>query len=126
MNTQFAASAYTKVQNQSSANAASPHKLVLMLFDGALERITQAKGAMQYGNIELKGSRISSAISVISGLRESLNLEEGGDVAANLDALYVYIQDIVFKAHTKDDQSLLDEASSLLGELRDAWFQIGN
>lgn len=125
MNTQFAAAAYAKVKNHASIEVASPHKLVLMLFDGALERITQAKGAMQYGNIEQKGQRISSAISVISGLRESLNKPQGGDIAENLDALYVYIQDIVFKSHVNNDVELLDEASHLLGELRDAWVQIG-
>lgn len=125
MNTQFVANAYTNVQNQASASAASPHKLILMLFDGALERIAQAKGAMQYRNISLKGDRISSAIAVVGGLRESLDLEQGGDIAHNLDALYIYIQKIMRNAHSKDDSSLLDEAAKLLNELRDAWFQIG-
>ena len=125
MNTQFAASAYAKVKNHSSIEVASPHKLVLMLFDGALGRIAQGKGAMQYGNVEQKGSRISSAISVVSGLRESLDKTQGGDIAENLDALYVYIQDIIFKAHVKNDLALLDEAAHLLGELRSAWVQIG-
>lgn len=125
MNTRFAASAYAKVQNHSSIEVASPHKLVLMLFDGALERIVQAKGAMQYGNIEQKGKRINSAISVVSGLRESLDSSKGGDIADNLDGLYVYIQDILFKSHVKNDIELLDEAAHLLSELRGAWAQIG-
>ncbi|SMF36337.1 flagellar protein FliS [Alteromonadaceae bacterium Bs31] len=124
MNAQFAVDSYTKVHRQANAGVASPHKLIDMLYEGALERISQAKGAIQYDNIELRGHKINSAIAIIGGLRTSLNPEQGGDIAENLDALYVYLQTILAKAHRTVDVELLDEASKLLGDMRDTWNQI--
>ena len=126
MNTYSAAASYNKVRNGAGVESASPHKLIEMLFDGALERIAQAKGAIEYKEIELKGSRINSAISIIGGLRESLNHEEGGDISANLDSLYVYTQNILSKAHFNNDLQLLDEAATILADLRSAWVQIAD
>lgn len=125
MNSQFAVASYAQVHRSSGVESASPHKLIDMLFEGALERIIQAKGAMEYGNVEVKGAKINSAIAIVGGLRESLDSDQGGDIADNLDALYVYIQNIMMKAHLTNDASLLDEAGSLLGELKSAWRQIG-
>lgn len=125
MNNQAALKSYTNVHNHGSVEVASPHKLVDMLFEGALERITQAKGAMQFGNVELKGHKINRAVAIVGGLRESLNTAEGGDIAANLDALYVYIQNLLYSAHAKNDIAQLDEATKLLLDLRSAWNQIG-
>ncbi len=125
MNSQVALKSYTNVHNRGSVEEASPHKLVDMLFEGALQRIAQAKGAMQFGNIEVRGEKINSAVSIVGGLRESLNTDEGGEIAGNLDALYVYIQNILYSAHAKNDAAKLDEATSLLLELRSAWTQIG-
>ena len=125
MNTQTALKSYAKVQYRANVEVASPHRLIDMLYEGAIERITQAKGALQFGNIALKGQKINSAISIVGGLREALNTDEGGDLAYNLDNLYVYIQSILAKAHMKNDASLLDEAATLLGDLRSAWKQIG-
>ncbi len=125
MNYQSAAASYNVVKNQSGVESASPHRLIDMLFDGLLERITQAKGAMQFKNVELKGSRINSAISIVNGLRENLNLDNGGELAENLDALYIYIQGILSKAHQDDNESLLDEAAMLVNNIHSAWKQIG-
>lgn len=90
-----------------------------------MERIAQAKGAMEYGNIEMKGAKINSAISIVGGLRESLNVDEGGELAMNLDNLYLYIQSLLSTAHSRNDAAKLDEAITLLGDLRSAWKQIG-
>ncbi|WP_188151681.1 flagellar export chaperone FliS [Teredinibacter waterburyi] len=125
MNAQFAVDSYAKVHNTASANVASPHKLIDMLYQGAIERVVQAKGAIEYGNIELRGKKINSAISIIGGLRMSLDSEKGGDIAENLDALYVYIQGVLARAHIKADLSLLDESLKLLTDMRDTWKQIG-
>jgi flagellar protein FliS len=125
VNTQAALSSYTNVRNRGAAEEASPHKLVDMLFEGALQRIVEAKGAMQFGNVELKGKKINRAVSIVGGLRESLNTDQGGEIAQNLDALYVYIQNILYSAHAKNDAAKLDEATTLLLELRGAWRQIG-
>lgn len=125
MNNQAALKSYAKVQYRSDVEIASPHRLIDMLYQGAIERIVQAKGAMQYGNIELKGKKINSAISIVGGLRESLNTDVGGELAHNLDNLYVYIQQILAAAHAKNDETKLEEAATLLGDLQNAWKQIG-
>lgn len=125
VNTQTALKSYAKVQYRANVEVASPHRLIDMLYEGAIERIAQAKGAMQFGNIEMKGQKINSAVSIVGGLRESLNTDDGGDLAYNLDNLYIYIQSILAKAHAKNDMTLLDEAATLLGDLRSAWKQIG-
>ena len=124
MNYQSAMASYDNVRKQASAESASPHKLIEMLYDGALERIAQAKGAIEYKQTELKGKRINAAIGVIGGLRESLDRDKGGEISANLDALYVYIQGLLVKAHMENDLAKLDEAGVLLGDLRSAWVQI--
>ena len=82
---------YSQVAVQSDAHFASPHRLIQMLMDGALQRIAAAKGDMQRGNIAQKGTHISWAISIIEGLRASLNMEAGGEIARNLDNLYEYM-----------------------------------
>lgn len=125
MNYQSAAASYHVVKNQSGVQSASPHRLIEMLFDGLVERITQAKGAMQYKNVELKGVKINNAIAIISGLRESLNLDDGGDLALNLDDLYVYLQGLLAKAHIENNPLLLDEAHQLVGNIHSAWREIG-
>lgn len=125
MTNQSAAASYQSVKTHASAEAASPHKLIEMLFDGALERIAQAKGAMEYGQIEMRNNKINSAISVVGGLRESLDHDNGGEIAANLDGLYVYVQNTLSRANYNNDPAKLEEAAALLGEIRSAWVQIG-
>ena len=125
MNTQAALKSYAKVHYRANVEIASPHRLIDMLYEGAIERIVQAKGAMEFGNIELKGNKINSAVSIVGGLRESLNTDAGGDLAINLDNLYVYVQGLLSAAHMKNDASKLDEAMVLLADLRSAWKQIG-
>lgn len=125
VNNQVAMNSYAKVHTHASVESASPHKLIDMLYEGALERISQARGAMQYKQTEAKGKRINQAIRIVGGLRENLNIDQGGDIAQNLDSLYVYIQGLLTKAHFQNDISKLEEATTLLLDLRDAWKQIG-
>lgn len=125
VNTQAALKSYAKVHYRSNVEVASPHRLIDMLYEGAIERLVQAKGAMEFRNIELKGNKLNSAISIIGGLRESLNTDEGGELAMNLDNLYIYIQKLLTAGHVKNDPAKLDEAITLLQDLRGAWRQIG-
>jgi len=125
VNNQAAIKSYAKVQYRSNVEVASPHKLIDMLYDGAIERLTQAKGAMEHGDIELKGKKINSAVSIVGGLRESLDDQQGGDLAMNLDGLYVYIQGLLAAAHMKNDKEKLEEAINLLTDLGNTWKQIG-
>jgi len=126
VNSQFAVDSYAKVHRQANVEVANPHKLIDMLYEGALERISQARGAIQYGNIELRGKKINSAIEIVNGLRTCLDREQGGEIAENLDGLYVYIQSILAAAHRKSDVALLEEASKLLSHMRATWLKIGS
>ena len=126
MNSRVALNSYTQVRRDANVETASPHRLVDMLYEGAIERIVQAKGAIEFKQIELRGKKINSAISIVSGLRANLNFDSGDEIAVNLDSLYEYIQSILIQAHQNADEKLLDEAATLLGELRSAWLQIAN
>lgn len=116
-----AAQNYSSVKVQSSVTDASPHRLVQMLFEGALERIAQAKGAMARNEIARKGELLNKAINIVGGLSGSLNDSEGGELAANLDALYDYIMRRLVQANAENDPSILDECGRLLGELKSSW-----
>lgn len=124
MNPQSALKSYAKVHYRSNVEVASPHRLIDMLYEGAIERIVQAKGAMEFGNIEAKGNKLNSAISIVGGLRESLNADEGGELAMNLDNLYIYIQSLLSEGHIKNNPAKLDEAVTLLSDLRATWNKI--
>ena len=115
---------YKQVGTRVGADAADPHQLVVMLFDGALERIAVAKGAMDRNNIELKGQKIGRAIAIIDGLRASLNKDKGGDIAANLDNLYDYMQRRLLEANIENNVSYLDEVSGLIQDVKSAWVSI--
>lgn len=119
--------AYSQVGLETGVVAASPHKLIVMLFDGALQALRNAREHMQAGDIAAKGKSVSHASSIItSGLRASLDLENGGEIAANLDALYDYMVRRLTHAHLHNDVAALDEVARLLGELREAWNAIGD
>lgn len=118
--------AYAKVGLETGVSAASPHKLIVMLYDGALAAIATAGVQMGAGNIQEKGKAISKAIQIIdNGLRASLDKEVGGEIAANLDALYEYMSNRLLHANLHNDQQALDEVRGLLADLRDTWNQIG-
>lgn len=117
-----AAQAYAKVGLETGVISASPHKLIAMLFDGALLAIVKAEKHMRAGEIAEKGQAISHAMNIINqGLRASLKLKEGGELAANLNALYLYMGERLAEAHLKNDPALLQEVYRLLVDLKSAW-----
>ena len=124
MNTTYArnfANKYNKMAVQTGVDSGSPHRLVQMLFEGALEKIAVAKGHLKRGAIPEKGRHISWAISIIEGLRASLDMERGGEIAGNLNDLYDYMKRRLLEANLASDPALLDEVASLLREIKDAW-----
>jgi flagellar protein FliS len=121
-----ALNAYQQVSAEGGVMDASPHQLIQMLLDGAVSRIASAKGYMQNGNTAEKCTYISKAMGIVDGLRGSLNLEAGGEIAENLDNLYEYISRRLLEANTTNDESILDEVGSLLNEIRSAWVAIGD
>lgn len=117
--------AYAKIGVETGVMAANPHKLILMLFDGALLAIATANHAMQERNIATKGESISKAIDIVTnGLKASLDFNTGGDLAPRLAALYDYICDRLLHANLRNDKTALGEAARLLTELRSAWEEI--
>jgi flagellar protein FliS len=126
MNAYSAAQSYASVKVHSSVETASPHRLIQMLFEGALERIAQAKGAMLQNQIARKGELIGKATAIVGGLQGSLNDKEGGSLAANLDGLYDYIIRRLSQANFENNPDYLDECGRLLGEVKSAWDAIGN
>ncbi len=115
---------YQKVGNQSTAAFANPHRLIQMLMEGALEKISNAKGYMQQKNIQQKGEYIGWAISIIEGLRVSLDFEKGGEISENLNALYDYMERRLAEANAKNSIEMLEEVTSLLSEIKEGWDSI--
>ncbi|MBL4711603.1 MAG: flagellar export chaperone FliS [Gammaproteobacteria bacterium] len=113
--------AYTQVNKYSGVTDASPHRLVQMLLEGALEKIARVSGMLKRGDTTKKGETIGQVIAIIGGLRSSLNKEAGGDMAENLDRLYDYMERQLLQANIHSDVSILDEVSSLLREIKAGW-----
>ncbi|KSN46477.1 flagellar export chaperone FliS [Pseudomonas aeruginosa] len=112
---------YQQVSIEAQVSDANPHRLIQLLMQGGLERLAQARGAMEREQIPEKGILIGKAIGIIGGLREALDSERGGELAGNLDRLYEYIIARLVEANTSNDTSLLDEVSALLLEVKSGW-----
>lgn len=125
MNSYAAINHYTQVKVHSGVESASPHRLIQMLFEGALERIAQAKGAMLQRQYSRKGELLGKAINIVDGLRGSLNDSEGGDLAHNLDSLYDYVIRRLTQANHENQPEYLDECAGFLADLKSAWDAIG-
>ena len=118
--------AYAKIGLETSVISASPHKLIVMLYDGALVAIKSATSHMALGHIAEKGAAISKALDILNnGLRASLDKQAGGEIAENLDTLYVYMMERLLTASLTNEPAILEEVRTLLLDLRDAWMQIG-
>lgn len=119
------AAAYASVGVETSVPTADPHKLILLLFEGARTAVSTAKLHMTQGNIPEKGRLISNAIDIITnGLKASLDFDAGGDLSLKLGALYDYMAERLLWANLKNDTATLDEVIKLLNELHGAWAQI--
>jgi flagellar protein FliS len=105
--------------------AADPHRLVAMLFDGVIEAIAQARGAMRDGRVADKGRAISRAVRIVDeGLRASLDVRAGGTLAQDLGSLYAYICTRLTAANLKNDEKALDECAALIQPIAQAWAAI--
>lgn len=121
------ADAYAKVGIETGVISANPHKLILMLFDGALMAVSMAVHHMEQQQVAEKGQSISRAIDIISnGLEASLDMKSDGELAARLAALYDYMCMRLLHANLKNDRAALDEVAHLLGEIRSAWEEIAD
>lgn len=116
---------YNQVGTYASAAYADPHQLIMMLYDGAINRLAKAGFAHEHGSVPEVNKLIADVISIIEGLRECLDQKQGGDLAANLDDLYSYMVTRLLRAHRQDGvDKAFTEVTGLLQELREAWSSI--
>lgn len=113
--------AYQQINTQTSITDADPHRLIQLLYNGALERINMAKARMQAKDFEGKGKLISKAIEIIGGLRSFLDFEKGGELSVRLKGLYDYMERTLLEANAKNDLAKLDEVASLLHAVKEGW-----
>lgn len=118
---QQVANQYKSIELESRIENASPHELIELLLQGARSHIATAQGHIQRNQIKEKGEHIGKALSIVEGLKHSLNHNEGGQVAESLQKLYDYVQFILFKANLNNDEDLLAQANKLLSEVHLAW-----
>lgn len=110
---------------ESALKAASPVLIIVLLYDGAIDSLTLAKGKMQERKLGEKAQLVFKAISIIDELRSVLNHgKSGGELAGNLDGLYDYMRRRLAAANLKNDAEGLDEVVWLLGTLREAWMEL--
>ncbi|WP_298770802.1 flagellar export chaperone FliS [uncultured Shewanella sp.] len=112
---------YRKVSVESGISVASPHKIIQMLFAGALERLAQARCAIEQNDLAKKGEAIGKAISIVSGLNGSLNMEVEGEVANNLNALYDFMLQQMSAANMNNDVKAIDDVMEILKVIKEGW-----
>ena len=121
------AAAYSSVGVETGVTTADPHKLILMLFEGALLQIGTAVIALEKKDVPTKGMAISKAIEIIlNGLKVSLDYEAGGELAQRLGALYDYMTQRLLYANLHNSRPAMDEVTQLLTDLKSAWEAIGS
>jgi flagellar protein FliS len=114
--------AYASIGVETGVASASPHQLILMLYEGAISAVASAQAQLRLKDVAGKGQNISKAISIISdGLSAALEQNVGGDVARNLHDLYQYMAQRLLEANLKNDDSALEEVRQLLVQLKGAW-----
>ena len=122
-----AASAYKTLGVETAAMSASPHQLIVLLFDGARSALGRAQWAISQNDSAGKGQTLSKAIDIIElGLRAALDIERGGEIAERLDSLYDYMTRTLIRANIKSDTALIAHVDTLLDDIGSAWKQIGN
>lgn len=110
---------YKKVEIETN----DPIKLIIMLFEGAINFTKKAKLRMQENNMADKGILISKVLAIVSELQGSLNLEKGGEIAENMDRIYTYARDRLVEANQKNDAAMLEEVLGHFRVLKSAWEQ---
>lgn len=118
------AQAYANNYVETAVSEATPYKLVKLLYEAGLKNVAVIKVFVQRKDMEKKSEFVSKLIGVLYGLRGGLDMDAGGDVAANLYALYDYLIRITFQASAKNDLEKFDEVEALLRDLSDAWNQM--
>lgn len=121
------ANAYKRVSLEVGIDQANPHRLIDMLFDGLLTNVNAARGALARGDIAAKCQHIVTAVRILEeGLKGSLNMSEGGDLATNLEGVYDYCVFRLTMANLRNDDALMQEVSQIIAPIASGWKQIGS
>jgi len=124
MNAIAALAQYGQIKNDAQTTYASPHQLMLMLFDGAIEAMSFTIGAIQNEKFELRSKQNTRSITIINGMRECLDMETGGELANNLYSLYQYMTKELFRASFKNDVETIQNIQTMLKDIRGSWEKI--
>lgn len=106
--------------------SADPSQIIVLLYEGAIYRIGQAVQEMEKQNALAAGIAIYRALAIVGELRKSLNLEEGGEIARNLDRLYLHMHEELVKGHLAKQTQPLERVRTLLTELNSSWRQVAS
>ena len=123
-NPQEALKQYRRLGVESEVGNASPHRLIQLLFEGALARLAVAQGAIERKDTAVKGEMLGKAIGIVGGLRSSLDMD-AGDISERLDQLYEYINLKLLEASAQNDTAKVSEAIQLLKTVKSGWDEIG-
>ena len=124
MNAIAALAQYGQIKIDTQTTYASPHQLVLMLFDGAIEAMSMTIGAIQQKNIELRGKQNTRSIAIINGMRDLLDMNSDSELADNLYSLYQYMAQELFRAGFKNDAETIQGIQTMLKDIRESWEKI--
>ena len=124
MNAIAALAQYGQIKNDAQTTYASPHQLMLMLFDGAIEAMSITVGAIQNKNFELRSKQSTRSITIINGMRDCLDMESGGELSDNLYSLYQYMAQELFRASFKNDADTIQNIQTMLKDIRESWEKI--
>jgi len=115
---------YRDTRATSSVACASPHQLIEILLDACLEKLAESKGAMLRGEVRMKAESLKRAIDIIVNLQASLDFEQGGSIAVQLDDLYTFCTNRLALANAQNDASKLDEVYRVIAEIRSGWSEL--
>jgi len=124
MNAIAALAQYGQIKNETQTTYASPHQLVLMLFDGAIEAMSMTIGAIQQKNIELRGKQNTRSIAIINGMRDLLDMNSDSELADNLYSLYQYMAQELFRAAFRNDAEAIQGIQTMVKDIRESWEKI--
>lgn len=123
----FGTRAYARVGVESQAHSASPHQLIVMLYDGLLESMRFALAHMQARDPLRKGNEIARALRIVQeGLIPALDFEKGGDIAVQLMAIYEYVSRHLVIASARNDEGQVQVCIGMVENIREAWIAIGH
>lgn len=112
---------YRKVSVESEISVASPHRIIQMMFEGALQRLAQSRYAIENNDVQSKGIYIGKAIGIITGLNNSLNMDAGGDIANNLSDLYDFMLRKISEANLNNDVQAIDDVCEIIRTIKEGW-----